>query len=94
MKRLAISVIVMLLALPAMGQKTDWKKFGELLSEGSYKSAYAEAEAVYKKTKNSTDLLTAAWCMTAAATAYQEDAIGNNTTDFGCCHQDGFRADR
>ena len=75
MKRLAISVIVMLLALPAMGQKTDWKKFGELLSEGSYKSAYAEAEAVYKKTKNSTDLLTAAWCMTAAASAYQEDAI-------------------
>lgn len=75
MKRLAISVIVMLLALPAMGQKTDWKKFGELLSEGSYKSAYAEAEAVYKKTKNSTDLLTAAWCMTVAATAYQEDAI-------------------
>jgi len=75
MKRLAISVIVMLLALPAMGQKTDWKKFGELLSEGSYKSAYAEAEAVYKKTKNSTDLLTAAWCMTAAASAYQENAI-------------------
>ena len=77
MKRLAISVIVMLLALPAVGQKTDWKKFGELLSEGSYKSAYAEAEAVYKKTKNSTDLLTAAWCMTAAASAYQEDARTN-----------------
>jgi hypothetical protein len=74
MKRLTIVAIIVLLALPAAGQKTDWKKFVELLSEGSYKSAYAEAEAVFKTTKNSTDLLTAAWYMTAAATAYQEDA--------------------
>ena len=53
--------------------QTDWKKVERLLNEGSYKSAYTEAESVYKKTRNSNELLTAAWYMSRAAAEYQED---------------------
>ena len=53
--------------------QTDWMKIEKLLYEGSYKSAYTEAESVYKKTRNSNELLTAAWYMSRAAAEYQED---------------------
>ena len=56
-----------------LNAQTDWKKVERLLNEGSYKSAYTEAEAVYKKTRNSNELLTAAWYMSRAAAEYQED---------------------
>ena len=71
MKRFLISVALMA-ALPAMAQ-TDWKKIEKLIEEDSYKSAYEEAEKVFRKTKNSNDLLTAAWYMSEAAEGYQED---------------------
>ena len=44
--------MLLTLGLAASAQ-TDWKKVQKLIDNGSYKSAYAQAEKVYKKTKNS-----------------------------------------
>ena len=69
--------IVTLLALLsvaffAQGQ-TDWSRFDKLMDEGSYKSAYALAEGVYKKSSVSGERLAAAYHMTVASANYQED---------------------
>ena len=69
--------IVTLLALLsaaffAQGQ-TDWSRFDKLMDEGSYKSAYALAEGVYKKSNASAERLAAAYHMTVASANYQED---------------------
>ena len=56
----------------AQGQ-TDWSRFDKLMSEGSYKSAYALAEGVYKKSGASAERLAAAYHMTVAAAPYQEE---------------------
>lgn len=66
------AALALLLSLSAHGQ-TDWKRIGRLLENGSARTAYLQSEAVYKKTKDGTELLTAAWYMTRAASAYQED---------------------
>ena len=57
----------------AQGQ-TDWSRFDKLMDEGSYKSAYALAEGVYKKSGTGTERLAAAYHMAQAAAVYQEDA--------------------
>ncbi len=66
---------------PAVAQ-TDWKKVEKLIDDGSYKSAYVQAEQVYKRTKNSNELLSAAWYMMKAGMLYQEDAADSATARF------------
>ena len=75
MKKLFVVGLLGLMGLMGnmLHAQTDWKKVERLLNEGSYKSAYTEAESVYKKTRNSNELLTAAWYMSRAAAEYQED---------------------
>ena len=70
MKRIIIALA--LLACFPIAAQTDWKKIDNLIENKFYKTAYTQAEAVFKKTKNSTDLLTAAWYMARAAAEYQE----------------------
>lgn len=71
MKRILLT-IALLLSLPLAAQ-TDWTKVDKLIKAGSYKTAYAEAEKVFKRTKGSRELLTAALYMAEAAENYQED---------------------
>jgi len=73
MKRLVIA-LALLAALP-VGAQTNWKNVEKLIGDGSYKTAYAQAEKVFKTTKNSTDLLASAYYMSEAAGMYQEDAL-------------------
>ena len=75
MKKLFVVGLLGLMGLMGnmLHAQTDWMKIEKLLYEGSYKSAYTEAESVYKKTRNSNELLTAAWYMSRAAAEYQED---------------------
>ena len=73
MKRLVIA-LVLLAALP-VGAQTNWKNIGKLIGDGSYKTAYAQAEKVFKTTRNSTDLLASAYYMSEAAAMYQDDAL-------------------
>ncbi len=72
MKRLIIALA--LLATMTVGAQTNWKNIDKLIADGSYKSAFAQAERVFKSTTNSTDLLAAAYYMSEAAAMYQEDA--------------------
>ena len=62
--------------------QTDWKKVEKLIDDGSYKSAYVQAEQVYKRTKNSNEMLSAAWYMMKAGMLYQEDAADSATARF------------
>ncbi len=73
--------MLLTLGLAASAQ-TDWKKVQKLIDNGSYKSAYAQAEKVYKKTKNSSELLTSAWYMMRAATWYQEDSYDSSVARY------------
>lgn len=73
MKRIIISLAFIGLRLVAVAQ-TDWEKVEKMMDEGSYKSAYAQSEKVFKRTKESAELLTAAWYMARAAAGYQEDS--------------------
>ena len=72
MKRLIIALA--LLATMTVGAQTNWKNIDKLIADGSYKSAFAQSERVFKSTTNSTDLLAAAYYMSEAAAMYQEDA--------------------
>ena len=62
----------MLATLSAAAQ-TDWKRIAKLIDDGSYKTAYAEAEKVFRRATRSNELLTAALYMAEAAENYQED---------------------
>lgn len=73
MKRLVIA-LALLAALP-VGAQTNWKNIEKLIGDGSYKTAYAQAEKVFKTTRNSTDLLASAYYMSEAAGMYQDDAL-------------------
>ncbi|MBQ3788991.1 MAG: hypothetical protein II849_09350 [Bacteroidales bacterium] len=73
MKRLVIA-LALLAALP-VGAQTNWKNIEKLIGDGSNKTAYAQAEKVFKTTRNSTDLLASAYYMSEAAGMYQEDAL-------------------
>ena len=72
MKRLIIALAM--LATMTVGAQTNWKNIDKLIADGSYKSAFAQSERVFKSTTNSTDLLAAAYYMSEAAAMYQEDA--------------------
>lgn len=80
MKKLFVVGLLGLMGLMGnmLHAQTDWMKIEKLLYEGSYKSAYTEAESVYKKTRNSNELLTAAWYMSRAAAEYQEDCYDSS----------------
>ena len=80
MKRIiiALSLLSFHLSLFTLSAQTDWKKIDNLIVNKSYKTAYTQAEALFKKTTNSTDLLTAAWYMTRAAAEYQEDCYDSS----------------
>lgn len=54
--------------------QTDWKKIDRLINDGSYKTAYAEAEKVLGSQAPSAERLKAAWYMAKAAAMFQEDA--------------------
>ncbi len=54
--------------------QTDWKKIDRLINDGSYKTAYAEAEKVLGSQASSAERLKAAWYMANAAAMFQEDA--------------------
>ncbi len=81
MKRILALAIVLTLGLAASAQ-TDWEKVQKLIDNGSYQTAYAQAEKVYKKTKNSSELLTAAWYMSRAAEWYQEDVYDSSVARY------------
>ena len=73
MKRL-LGLLIFAITISGFAQgQTDWTRFDKLMGEGSYKSAYALAEGVYKKSNASADRLAAAYHMTLAAANYQED---------------------
>lgn len=80
MKRIiiALSLLSFHLSLFTLSAQTDWKKIDNLIVNKSYKTAYTQAEALFKKTTNSTDLLTAAWYMARAAAEYQEDCYDSS----------------
>lgn len=54
--------------------QTDWKKIDRLIDDGSYKTAYAEAEKVLGSQAPSAERLKAAWYMAKAAAMFQEEA--------------------
>ena len=73
MKRL-LGLLIFAITISGFAQgQTDWTRFDKLMGEGSYKSAYALAEGVYKKSNASAERLAAAYHMTQAAACYQED---------------------
>ncbi len=80
MKRIiiALSLLSFHLSLFTLSAQTDWKKIDNLIVNKSYKTAYTQAEVLFKKTTNSTDLLTAAWYMARAAAEYQEDCYDSS----------------
>ena len=84
MKKLFVVGLLGLMGLMGnmLHAQTDWKKVERLLNEGSYKSAYGEAEKVFKRTKNSDDLLASVWYMNKAAKEYQEDAYDSAEARF------------
>ena len=71
MKRIFL-LLIFAVTMNSIAQ-TSWSQFDKLMNEGSYKSAYALAEGVYKKSTASAERLAAAYHMTVAAVAYQED---------------------
>ena len=64
MKKILALVALLAIGMTAMAQ-ADWKKVEKLIDDGSYKTAYGEAEKVFKRTKNSDDLLASVWYTTA-----------------------------
>lgn len=72
----------LLLAVPHGMAQTNWEKVEKLLNDGSPKSAYSQAETVFKKTNSSPDLLTAAWYMARASAQYQEDCFESSEARF------------
>lgn len=72
----------LLLAVPHGMAQTNWEKVEKLLNDGSPKSAYSQAETVFKKTTSSPDLLTAAWYMARASAQYQEDCFESSEARF------------
>ena len=73
MKQLVIA-LALLAALP-VGAQTNWKNIEKLIGDGSFKTAYSQAEKVFRATRNSTDLLASAYYMSEAAAMYQDDAL-------------------
>ena len=67
--------------------QTDWQKVQNLIDDGSFKTAYEQAEKVYKlecgkRKAESSELLTAAWYMMKASIWYQEEALDSSVAHY------------
>ena len=51
MKRQIITLLALCAAAFSLSAQSDWRAVQKLLDEGSYKTAYGKAEAVYNKWK-------------------------------------------
>ena len=75
MKRQIITLLALCAAAFSLPAQTDWAQVERLIGDGSYKTAYGKAEAVYNnKSAASRQRLTAAYYMAQAAASYQEEA--------------------
>ncbi len=75
MKRQILTLLALCAAAFSLSAQTDWAQVERLIGDGSYKTAYGKAEAVYNnKSAASRQRLTAAYYMAQAAVSYQEDA--------------------
>lgn len=75
MKKTIVTLLALCAAAFSLYAQTDWKGVQRLIDDGSYKTAYGKAEAVYNNKKGaSRQRLTAAYYMAMAAARYQEDA--------------------
>ena len=84
MKRLTLTLLALCAAAFSLSAQTaDWQAVQRLVDEGSYKSAYAKAEAVYNNHKApSRQRLAAAYWMAQAAACYQEDAYDSSAARY------------
>ena len=75
MKKTIVTLLALCAAAFSLCAQTDWKGVQRLIDDGSYKTAYGKAEAVFNN-KNGTgrQRLTAAYYMAMAAARYQEEA--------------------
>lgn len=75
MKKTIVTLLALCAAAFSLCAQTDWKGVQRLIDDGSYKTAYGKAEAVYNnKNGASRQRLTAAYYMAMAAARYQEEA--------------------
>ncbi len=75
MKKTIVTLLALCAAAFSLYAQTDWKGVQRLIDDGSYKTAYGKAEAVYNNKKGAgRQRLTAAYYMAMAAARYQEDA--------------------
>lgn len=75
MKRTIVTLLALCAAAFSLYAQTDWKGVQRLIDDGSYKTAYGKAEAVYNNKKGAgRQRLTAAYYMAMAAARYQEEA--------------------
>ena len=75
MKKTIVTLLALCAAAFSLCAQTDWKGVQRLIDDGSYKTAYGKAEAVYNNKKGAgRQRLTAAYYMAMAAARYQEEA--------------------
>lgn len=75
MKKTLVTLLALCAAAFSLCAQTDWKGVQRLIDDGSYKTAYGKAEAVYNnKNGAGRQRLTAAYYMAMAAARYQEEA--------------------
>ena len=75
MKRQILTLLALCAAAFSLPAQSDWAQVQRLMCDGSYKTAYGKAEAVYGNHKAAgRERLTAAYYMVQAAAYYQEDA--------------------
>lgn len=75
MKRQILTLLALCAAAFSLPAQTDWAQVERLIGDGSYKTAYGKAEAVYGNRKaTGRQRLTAAYYMAQAAAYFQEEA--------------------
>ncbi len=83
MKRQILTLLALCAAAFSLPAQTDWAQVERLLEDGSYKTAYGKAEAVYsKKDADGGQRLAAAYYMAQAASRYQEDAYDSSVARY------------
>ena len=83
MKKTLVTLLALCAAAFSLCAQTDWKGVQRLIDDGSYKTAYGKAEAVYNNKKGaSRQRLTAAYYMAMAAARYQEDARDSSVAHY------------
>ncbi len=78
LRHLLSAILFTLAALAVQAQSVDWNRLMRMIDNGEYKSAYVKAEALYGKATLPANRLAAAYCMSRAARAYQEDAYDSS----------------